>query len=306
MYTSVGAFSPLNQSVILAKITDYIYIFHMPLFMFVSGAVYGLCIQQGKYAKRLDFILNKAKRLLIPYFVFGCFYVAPVMCLTGLTKQGYLRYCFDGIIRSLNSRHLWFLLALFIIFIFAIFLRGWLLKSHYTRAALLVFSGAVYMLARYVPGQLQLNAAFSYQLFFLVGAEFHFYYNKLEPFLVKFRYTVLILPFILVGWFFYCPNIIFTLGYTFAGILMIVLLAVLLEKETKLVETKFFRRTKDTSMGVFLFHPMIVYLGYYCLGNRDISPYLLSVGIAVFAFYTSIFLTKAVRRLKLGVILGEK
>ena len=117
MYTSGGAFSPLNQSIILAKITDYIYIFHMPLFMFVSGAVYGLCIQQGKYEKKLDFIRNKAKRLLIPYYVFGLFYVAPVMCLTGLTNQGYFSYCFTGILRSLNSRHLWFLLALFIIFL---------------------------------------------------------------------------------------------------------------------------------------------------------------------------------------------
>ena len=305
MYTSVGAFTPLNQSVLLAKITDYIYIFHMPLFMFVSGAVYGLCIQQGKYEKKLAFIWNKAKRLLTPYYAFGFFYVAPMMCLMGLTKQGYFSYCFVGIVQSLNSRHLWFLLALFIIFIFAIFLRGWLLKSHYTRALVLILSGVVYILAKYIPGEMQLSAAFSYQLFFLLGAVFHFYYDNLEPILVKFRYTALVLPIILLGWFFYRPNTIINLGYTLIGILMITLLAVLLEKATKLTKTKFFQCVKDASMGIFLFHPMIIYLGYYYLGGRDIPPCLLSIGIAISSFYISIFLTKVIRRLKLGIILGE-
>lgn len=304
MYTGVGAFTPVNQSILLAKTTDYIYAFHMPLFIFISGAVYGLCIQRGKYENKLEFVGNKAKRLLIPYFVFGFFYVAPVMCLTGLTN-GYFSYCFDGIIRSLDSRHLWFLLALFIIFIFAILARKWLLKSHLTRGLVLFLSGVVYLLARYVPGDLQLSAAFSYQLFFMLGAVFHFYYKNLESLLVKLRYLALLLPIVLLGRLFYCPNKIFSLAYTFIGILTIIMLAILLEHETKLTKTKFYLCVKDTSMGIFLFHPMIIYLGYYYLGSMNIPPILLSVGIAVFSFCISILLTKAVRWLKLGIILGE-
>lgn len=305
MYTSVGAFSPLNQSVILAKITDYIYIFHMPLFMFVSGAVYGLCIQQGKYEKKLEFIRNKTKRLLIPYFVFGFFYVAPVMCLTGLTNQGYFTYCFFGIVLSLNSRHLWFLLALFIIFIFAILIRECLLKSHYTRVLVLILSGVILLLARYVPGVLQLNSAFSYQLFFVLGALFHYYYDTIEVILMKFRYLAVALPIILLGYFFYCPNWIFVFGYKLIGILMIIFFSILIEKGTILTKTNFYKCVKDTSMGIYLFHPMIIYLGYYWLGCRDIPPVLLSVGIAVASFYISIALTKVVRLLRLGIILGE-
>lgn len=305
MYTSGGAFSPLNQSAALAKITDYIYIFHMPLFIFVSGAVYGLCIQQGKYENKLKFIGSKAKRLLIPYFVFGFLYVAPAMCLMGLTNQGYFTYCFYGIVLSRNSRHLWFLLALFIIFVCAIFLRKWLLKAHYTRVLVLGLSGVVYLLAKFAPVTLQLRAAVSYQLFFLLGAVFHYYYDKVEALLLKVRWIAVALPIILLGRFFYCPNAIIYLGYQLVGILMIFMLAVLLEKRTKFPETKFYRCVKDTSMGIFLFHPMIIYLGYCCLGGKDIPPILLSVGIAVASFYASVALTKATRRLKLKIILGE-
>lgn len=305
MYTSAGAFAPLNQSVALAKITDYIYIFHMPLFIFVSGAVYGLCIQNGKYEKKLPFIYNKAKRLLIPYFVFGFLYVAPVMCLTGLAEQGYFSYCFSGIIMSLNSRHLWFLPALFIIFIFAAFLRKCLLKSHYTRALALVLAGIMYILATYVPAELQLRSAFSYLIFFVLGAEFHYYYDKVEAVLVKVRYIAAALPIILLGWFFYCPNIFFHFGYKLVGILMIIMFSVLLQKGTNLYQTKFFQGVKDTSMGIYLFHPMIIYLGFYCLGGMDIPPIILSVGTAIISFCASIVLTKMCRKLRLGIIFGE-
>lgn len=277
----------------------------MPLFMFISGAVYGLCIQQGKYEKKLEFIWNKAKRLLIPYFVFGFSYVAPVMCLTGLTNQGYFTYCFFGIILSWNSRHLWFLLALFIIFLFAILIRKWLLKSHYTRVLVLIMSGVIVILSRYVPGELQLSSALSYQLFFVLGALFHYYYDIVEAILTKFRYLAVALPIILLGHFFYCPNWIFIFGYRFIGILMIIFLSILLEKGTSLTKTNFYKCVKDTSMGIYLFHPMIIYLGYYWLGCRDIPPILLSVGIAVASFYISIALTKVVRLLKLEIILGE-
>ncbi len=44
---------------------QWIYLFHMPLFMFLSGYVYK---RFGKESGYFDFILAKSKRLLVPYF----------------------------------------------------------------------------------------------------------------------------------------------------------------------------------------------------------------------------------------------
>ncbi len=305
MYTPTGAFTPINQSFILSKATDYIYLFHMPLFMFVSGAVYGLCIGQGKYKNILKFIGNKAKRLLIPYYVFGFLYVAPAMCLLGLTSRGYWGFCHIGILRSLDSRHLWFLLCLFIIFLFAIFLRKLLLKSHFTRLVVLIVSVAVYLLAKHLPGDQQLSSAATYQLFFLIGALFHFYYDKIATIFVKFWYAIILLPFLLLGYFFYCPNDLLYFTYRLAGVVMLMMLSVFLERGTRLIGTKFFQCITDTSMGIFLFHPMIIYLGYYYLASKNIPPIILSVAMAVVSIFISIVLTKVLRRLRLGIILGE-
>lgn len=49
MYTPTGVFDPLNESKILDHLTEYIYKFHMPLFVCVSGCVYGYCVEAGKY-----------------------------------------------------------------------------------------------------------------------------------------------------------------------------------------------------------------------------------------------------------------
>ena len=118
MYTGTGVVIPYNASDGLDHLTNIIYSFHMPLYMSVSGMVYALCIHDyQKYQDTARFLKNKAIRLLIPYLFFGICYVAPVMCLLGFTDQSYLRYCWDGIVLAHNNRHLWYILALFEVFV---------------------------------------------------------------------------------------------------------------------------------------------------------------------------------------------
>ena len=118
MYTGQGVVTPLNGSAILMHCTWFIYSFHMPLYMCVTGMVYGLCIDDlGKYANTIDFIKSKVKRLIIPYLFWGIFYVAPIIIGFGFNKQSYAKYCIDGILLANDSRHLWFILTLFFIFV---------------------------------------------------------------------------------------------------------------------------------------------------------------------------------------------
>lgn len=305
MYTGNGAFTPVVTSPVWAKISEYIYIFHMPFFIFISGAVYGLCIQNGKYQKPLPFLLNKAKRLLVPYFAFGLLFLAPVMWYIGLAEDGFLNYCCKGILLSLDPRHLWFLEALFFIFLFCVFLRKWLLKSHLHRFLVLGAAGVIYLAASYLPPHFQLQGACSYLLFFITGVMFHIYYQPVVAVLTKFKYLWGLLPVVLAGWFFLPNNLITIPCFKILGILMMLAVSLLAAESSRLVNAKWFQCLKDTSMGVYLFHPLIIYLAFYWLKEKSLSPTLLCLTITVISTLLSILFTKLIRIVRFTFLLGE-
>ena len=70
MYTTTGAIHPINKSLLLANVTEYIYQFHMPLFILLSGCIYDYCLTKGRYKANINFLIGKARRLLIPYLFF--------------------------------------------------------------------------------------------------------------------------------------------------------------------------------------------------------------------------------------------
>lgn len=91
MYTSAGAIS-METNKVLAVITNIIYLFHMPMFMLLSGAIYAHCISVGKYRNYKEMLENKFKRLMIPYFFWGIVYVAPIMVSLRITTLNYIKY----------------------------------------------------------------------------------------------------------------------------------------------------------------------------------------------------------------------
>ena len=61
----------------------------------------------------------------------------------------------------------------------------------------------------------------------------------------------------------------------------------------------------QNGFGIYLFHPMIIYVLYRFFGPCDILPVILCCGIAVAAYVASWLASIAFRRLKLAVLLGE-
>ena len=61
-----GHYFPDNSPHWYVSTREWIYTFHMPLFMFISGYVYELARREETY---LNFLGRKAKRLLIPYLI---------------------------------------------------------------------------------------------------------------------------------------------------------------------------------------------------------------------------------------------
>lgn len=101
---------------ILDKIVQGIYMFHMQLFIFLSGIVYEICISKGKYNNFKEFVLSKGKRLVLSYLIITFAYNIPIYYHAGYFGDDITKNVFLYIV-GFGKNHLWFLVALFEIFI---------------------------------------------------------------------------------------------------------------------------------------------------------------------------------------------
>lgn len=303
MYTGLGVVDPVMPSKGLAWLTKVIYAFHMPLFIFLSGAVFGMCLENGKYQDRVRFLLRKAKRLVLPYAVFGLCYVAPTMVLLHFTEQGYWEYVWDGIVLSHNSRHLWYVMALFLIFCLAILCRDLWEKMAW---AVLLCSVCLYFGAGWLPGEFQVRAAASYQVYFFLGMLWNKYFGKVMFFLQRFWAAPVLSVLVFGAVYGNCqggsPWEKFACAA--AGIAMALSLCGCMERKG-LAKSMIVKRVNKNSYGIYFFHPMIIYILFWETYRDRISPVVLSAGIFLLAFFVSYVLTEAVRAAHLGIIIGE-
>lgn len=90
-------------------IKEYIYSFHMPLFMFISGFLSRKCINLASQREIKEYLQRKAFQLLVPFSVFGFFFLL-LHRLPNVWKDYIL----------LGGREYWFLWVLFQCFAWAV------------------------------------------------------------------------------------------------------------------------------------------------------------------------------------------
>lgn len=98
-------------------VTKGIYLFHMPLFIAISGAVYELGCRKGKYGEFMPFFVNKVLRLLVPFAFTAICVLAPILYFLGRTGCGYGSIVWEAFIGGTAIKQLWYLEALFEMFI---------------------------------------------------------------------------------------------------------------------------------------------------------------------------------------------
>lgn len=92
----------------------FIYQFHMPLFFILSGAVFAL----SPIVSFKTLVKKKAKRLILPYFVYGFAFMFPIKYASGFySPKGLIKAMLSFFYTTEDSGHLWFLPALFFCFI---------------------------------------------------------------------------------------------------------------------------------------------------------------------------------------------
>lgn len=155
----------------------------MNIFVFISGYLYfKQRYEKRKYQECLLFIINKTKRLIFPYLIWGVFQVL----LLNLSFNSLLTGAF----------HLWFLLMMFWIFIF-IRIIEYLLKLDSTKVfldiILIIGFTWVWLLLKFLninPTFLSIVRAADYFPFFLFGFVFA-KYKIVDRLLISNRMTIL-------------------------------------------------------------------------------------------------------------------
>lgn len=283
--------------------------YQMQLFFSLSGYLFYKTILKNK--KYLDFVFDKFKRLLIPFLGVGLLYMTPIKMILnvpGFIKGNFFVTGFNNIIKLMNTGHLWFLTALFIIFI-GFFTLSKIIKIEkidkkhiIIDILILLFCLGVYSKTGEIKSifpQAAIYRAASYALWFYVG----FCINKYFAFGSKENaYKEWYVPYLclLTG-----ALVIFRINHD-SGIVklastlsLVVTLYIIMPAKTNKV-TEYLDRN---SMGMFLFHSPLIYISYTFYPN--INPILMVfINFVVFGFISSL-LTELIRKTPFKFLIGE-
>lgn len=153
-------------------VSSYIYSFHMPFFIFLSGYVF---FWRSYHTRALEdyprFLRERAFRLLVPFLAMAVVIVVGKVAVARVSvvdaaPEGLL----DGFWKVLNLedqspvRFIWFVITIF----YYSAVTPWLVRATGTRAVVLVPLGLVMLFAP-APSLLYLDNAVRYYLFFLLG-----------------------------------------------------------------------------------------------------------------------------------------
>lgn len=239
----------------------WIYSFHMPLFMFLSGYLlnYGLAKREISLAEinirgRHGFVISKIKRLLIPYMLISTFAYFPKVLLSRFAARPIeaswenwgrmLLYPWDNAIIFF-----WFLPTLFLIFMIVV-IGGKLIKQWNLPLSVSVLLVVSLLLHIFNPCRgvdfLNLSGVISYLFYFVLG----YYCFKLN---YKYKLPSFVLMLVTFG-----LSIVFVLLPNFLGkdILMAVngiLLSISLGKIYIENNCKFFNHLFGASYAIYLF-----------------------------------------------------
>jgi len=168
LYTGGWAYTSPYPSNFFNIFTWYIYSFHMPLFVFISGAVFCYASERGKYPSLSKLFVKKIHRLLIPYLFVGLVYMIPLRIIIGYYKGvSYKSLAFD-FLTTIGSGHLWYLYVLFVLTIIFWLLRP-IIGKRKTYLPIFALSVILYFISPRLPIKFLIGATAHFFIYFYVG-----------------------------------------------------------------------------------------------------------------------------------------
>lgn len=278
----------------------------------MSGYIFQyLKYEKDKYQKFLLFIVNKAKRLLVPYAFVAIIWVIPISyALFSYTSK-------DIIFKYLlctGPSQLWFLWMLFDIFCFVWIISNWL-KNDF----IAIFISCIAWLIGYVCGTRFPNifciwTAFNYLPFFVLGMKLRekntcFLY-KVPTILFVFMQLVLFVVYQITSSnstsLYRLVNLIALYSAHILGALMSFFVLRWLAEKVDWKNNKLFMMFSKYSMTIYLFHQQIIYVTIIWL-NGKVNPYVHSFVNFLVALVLSSFISALLMKFKVTrILIGEK
>ncbi len=266
---------------VMYKINVIIYMFHMPLFVFVSGALfYKEC--HKKDVKFEDICKKKFNKLIIPYLTYGIIYNITIKFLVKFYNWKNLPYAivYETLLGKNVIQYIWFLPTLFFVTIlFFIIYNGILQKDS---KKLIIF---ILILALFVdeinikfPGIKYLPLLF---IFFSVGILFEENREKIEKYcknknvvllmvcgvmaiIFKLMNKLLFKNIVMISSFINCLMILFM-------ILGVCFLSYILSKFTFLIENKIFELLNKYSFDIYIIGDPLNYVILFLISTLGLS-----------------------------------
>ena len=154
----------------------------MPMFVFISGYLFEYLLQKGKYPNMGNLLQKKGVRILLPYFVFGLFFMAT-------TDNWHPLQLFNG-----GYWHLWFLPMLFWCFIAGYGVYRMKLKTYVELIFLFIcFIGT--FIPKFIPMWLGSHNITRWFYWFYLGMLVCKYKNVLYLYISRYKFYLYLLVF---------------------------------------------------------------------------------------------------------------
>ncbi|WP_394332809.1 acyltransferase family protein [Bacteroides faecichinchillae] len=283
LYSSSWHLMPTHVSVpLLDTLKNIINTYQMELYFFISGwCCYSSIIKSKNYQ---SFLQSKIKRLIIPYLLFGLLWMLPIklaLNIPAYQNVSLVKIYLDYFL-GFNNGHLWFLYALFLIFVISWIINRMFIKLKWGGYLCLAFTFLMQILSNIAYISIfNISAGMKYAFWFQAGLCIRQYGNKaIVPILMCVigsacfinAITPIISLLIVIGLYFIVPN----------------------------THTRITDSLDKNSFGVYLFHSPLIYITYHYFGNA--SPWLV-VCINLFLWGSlSYILTDIIQRSKIKIL----
>lgn len=297
-----GGYYGLEENRLLTTVCTAIYLFHMPLFITLSGAIFQIGIERGKYAELIPFVHNKLLRIGVPFLTVGSLFLAPTLFL--LDKEpGSLLDIIQGVICCSGiERHLWYLPALLWIF----FITWTCIQIHINRYLLFIISVLLAVLySLFVHYNfMHISNAIHYLPYFVFGMILQAqtrYVNKRTATTSTILFAIMgtIIKLTSIAWL---DNV---LSILLPCTIIAIFLPIAKWALPFVCDNKLLKQLLNQSFAIYLFHVIIIYTLYSWIGN-SLPTIIMVPFVFVISIVGSMGLAQILRFLHLQIIIGEK
>lgn len=232
--------------------------------------------------------------------------VTPVMEVLRFTQDSVGRYKVNGILLGRNNRHLWYLLRLFCIFLLTDAVRR-VIRGRKAWWVVLGIAAVAAILYNHAPGISNIGSTTRCWVYFVAGVLF-----EMKGILRKETSKRIAVPVVVIGAVILC-------GWTLLGsfndplqrlvvssigiavCFLISALAVLLP------EGRFYQVMHRDSFGIYLVHPMIIYILMSLVWRygREVNGLVVVPVVFVVALGAATGVTELIRKIRVGAVIGE-